>query len=75
MGSRASNHFQSDRPESGGADRHNEHETSGLLAREKQQFAAEEADKARTSKKRARQEAKQPAAKPAVDPASRTRQH
>jgi hypothetical protein len=73
MGTRASTHFQSDRPESGGADRHNEHENSGLLDREKQKFAAEEAEKARTSKKRAGKEAKQSIPKPVVDPASRKR--
>ena len=50
MANRGSNHFQTDRPESGGADRHNEHENSGLLDRDKQKFAAEEAEKARTSK-------------------------
>jgi len=73
MGTRASTHFQSDRPESGGADRHNEHENSGLLDREKQKFAAEEAEKARASKKRAGKEAKPSAPKPVVDPASRKR--
>ena len=73
MGTRSSNHSQSDRPESGGTDRHGEHEKSGLLAREKQRFGAEEAEKGRTSKKRASSEAKQLASKPAVAPASRKR--
>jgi len=71
MGSKPSNNFQSDRPESGGADRSGERENSGLLERGKQKFAAEEAEKARSSKKRARREAGQPPSKPVVDPASR----
>jgi hypothetical protein len=53
MGNKPSNNYQSDRPESGGADRSDERESSGLLEREKQKFAAEEAEKARTSKERA----------------------
>jgi hypothetical protein len=59
MGLRQPNHLQTDRPESGGADRHNERETSGLLEKQKEQFAVEEAKKARS--------------KPSVDPASRKR--
>lgn len=43
MGVKPSNHFQSDRPESGGADRDGERENSGLLEREKQKFASERA--------------------------------
>jgi hypothetical protein len=39
MGSKPSNIFQMDRPESGGADRKEEREASGLLDREKQKFA------------------------------------
>jgi hypothetical protein len=39
MGSKPSNIFQMDRPESGGADRKEEREASGLLNREKQKFA------------------------------------
>jgi len=73
MNRRPSNHFQTDRPESGGADRHNEHENSGLLEREKQKFAAEQAEKARVSKERADAETKQPTTKSVVDPASRKR--
>ena len=46
MGSKPSNIFQMDRPESGGADRKEEREASGLLDREKQKFA-----EARTRKK------------------------
>jgi hypothetical protein len=73
MGGKPSNNFQSDRPESGGADRSEERENSGLLEREKQKFAAEQANKARTSKERASTEATsgQPASKPDVNPASR----
>jgi hypothetical protein len=73
MNRRPSNHFQTDRPESGGADRQNERENSGLLAREKQKFAAEEAEKARVSQARAEKEAKQPITKPVVDPSARKR--
>ena len=71
MGHKPSNNFQSDRPESGGAEHNDERENSGLLERGKQKFAAEEAEKARASKKRASREAGQPASNPAVDPASR----
>jgi len=56
MGTKPSNNFQSDRPESGGADRRDERENSGLLSREKEKFAAEQAEKVRSSKKRAREE-------------------
>jgi hypothetical protein len=45
MGGRESNNMQSDRPESGGADKDNQHENSGLLAREKKKFAEEEVEK------------------------------
>lgn len=39
MGHKPSNIFQMDRPESGGADRKEEREASGILGREKQEFA------------------------------------
>src|SRR5205809_863221 len=39
MGSKPSNNFQMDRPESGGADRKAEREASGLLDRAKEEFA------------------------------------
>ena len=42
MGSKPSNNFQSDRPESGGADKDMEHEKSGLLERDKEKFAIEQ---------------------------------
>jgi hypothetical protein len=42
MGSKPSNAFQMNRPESGGADRDELREKSGLLEREKQEFAASE---------------------------------
>jgi hypothetical protein len=45
MGGKPSNNFQSDRPESGGADRDSERENSGLLDREKEKFAEEEVEK------------------------------
>jgi hypothetical protein len=40
-----SNNFQSDRPESGGADHNSERENSGLLERDKQKYAADHATK------------------------------
>jgi hypothetical protein len=43
MGTKPSNNFQSDRPESGGADRDGERENSGLLERDKQKFASDRA--------------------------------
>lgn len=42
MGSKASNFFQSDRPESGGADKDMQREKSGLLDIDKERFAAEQ---------------------------------
>jgi hypothetical protein len=42
MGSKASNVFQSDRPESGGADKDMQREKSGLLEIDKERFAAEQ---------------------------------
>ena len=45
MGGKPSNQIPSNRPESGGADRDNAKETSGLLERSKQEFAAGEQKK------------------------------
>lgn len=45
MGMKPSNNFQSDRPESGGADKDNQRENSGLLERDKARFAQDEAEK------------------------------
>ena len=45
MGSKPSNAMQSNRPESGGADHNDVQEKSGLLEREKQQFAQAEQEK------------------------------
>ena len=45
MGGKASNNFQSDRPESGGADKDMQREKSGLLDRAKETFAVEEHEK------------------------------
>lgn len=75
MGTKPSNNFQSDRPESGGADRSDERENSGLLERDKQKFAAEQAEKGRSSKKRARAEEEGVKAKSEVDPATRNSKH
>ena len=43
MGTKPSNNFQSDRPESGGADRNGERESNGLLDRDKEKFASDHA--------------------------------
>ena len=45
MGGKASNHMQSDRPESGGADKDMQREKSGLLDIEKEKFAEEQVEK------------------------------
>jgi hypothetical protein len=45
MGGKASNNFQSDRPESGGADRDMIREKSGLPELDKERYAVEQADR------------------------------
>lgn len=45
MGGKASNFMQSDRPESGGADKDMQREKSGLLELDKERFAAEQQEK------------------------------
>ncbi|NUO40251.1 MAG: hypothetical protein HOQ17_11160 [Gemmatimonadaceae bacterium] len=45
MGGKASNYMQSDRPESGGADKDMIREKSGLLERDKEKLATEEQEK------------------------------
>jgi hypothetical protein len=45
MGGKASNNLQSNRPESGGADRDMQREKSGLLERDKERFAVDEHEK------------------------------
>ena len=45
MGGTSSNNLQSDRPESGGADKDMQREKSGLLERDKEKFAVEEQEK------------------------------
>ena len=45
MGGKPSNNMQSDRPESGGADKDMAREKSGLLERDKAKFAEEEVEK------------------------------
>ena len=45
MGGKASNFLQSNRPESGGADKDMQREKSGLLDRDKERFAAEQAER------------------------------
>ena len=57
MGAKPSNNMQSDRPESGGADKDMLREKSGLLDRDKARFATEESEKHAESSARARREA------------------
>ena len=45
MGSKPSNNFQSDRPESGGADKDNQRQNSGLTDLDKERFAVEQAER------------------------------
>jgi hypothetical protein len=45
MGGKASNYLESDRPESGGADRDMLREKSGLPDRDKEKFATEQAER------------------------------
>jgi hypothetical protein len=45
MGGKASNNFQSDRPESGGADRDMLREKSGLTDRDRERYAVEQAER------------------------------
>lgn len=45
MGSKPSNNFQSDRPESGGANKDMQREKSGLLDLDKEKFAEEQVEK------------------------------
>jgi hypothetical protein len=45
MGGKASNFFQSDRPESGGADKDMQRENSGLLEIDKERYAAEQKER------------------------------
>ena len=45
MGGKSSHFIPSNRPESGGADHDEQREKSGLLEREKQEFAARDAEK------------------------------
>jgi hypothetical protein len=62
MGSKASNNYQSNRPESGGADKDMMQEKSGLLEREKDAFAASQKAK-QEAKPQANPENPRPAAK------------
>lgn len=45
MGGKASNNFQSNRPESGGADKDMRLEKSGVLEQDKEKFAIDEQEK------------------------------
>jgi len=49
MGAKPSNNFQSDRPESGGADKDMAREKSGLPDRDKERFAQGQAEERDTS--------------------------
>jgi hypothetical protein len=52
MGSKPSNNFQSDRPESGGADKDMSREKSGLPDRDKERFAQEQAERREAAPRR-----------------------
>ena len=56
MGTKPSNNFQSDRPESGGADRNGERENNGLLEREKEKLASDMAKQREKNEARVRGE-------------------
>jgi hypothetical protein len=60
MGSKPSNNFQSDRPESGGADKDMSREKSGLPDRDKERFAQEQAERREAAPRR-------PHASPSID--------
>jgi hypothetical protein len=45
MGAKSSNNFQSNRPESGGADKDDQREKSGLTELDKERFAVEQAER------------------------------
>ena len=47
MGGKSPNNLQSDRPESGGADRDDIRERSGILDKEKEEFAKRDAERRR----------------------------
>ena len=53
MGGKAPNFIPSNRPESGGADKDGKREKSGLLEREKNEFAAADQEKQNTKHDRA----------------------
>ena len=53
MGTKPSNNYQSDRPESGGADRDGEREKSGLLDKDKEKYASDMARKREGEEKEA----------------------
>lgn len=49
MGGKSSNNMQSDRPESGGADRDDIRERSGILDRDKDEFSKHDAERKRAA--------------------------
>ena len=57
MGNKSSHFYQANRPESGGADRKDEREKTGLHERDKQQFAAKESEERDIMIPRAKSEA------------------
>ena len=58
MGGKASNFMQSDRPESGGADKDMQREKSGLLERDKERFAAEQQERNESQRNESQREQK-----------------
>ena len=78
MGHKPSNSYQMNRPESGGADRDEQRENSGLLERDKQEFAAQQSERQHERQPvppKAKDEldpGEAPAREPGADPASGT---
>ena len=57
MGNKSSHFYQANRPESGGADRKDEREKTGLHERDKQEFAASESEERESMIPRSKNEA------------------
>lgn len=59
MGGKASNNFQSDRPESGGADRDMLREKSGLTDRDRERYAVEQAERQASAREASEKKARE----------------
>lgn len=75
MGGKASNNFQSDRPESGGADRDMIREKSGLTDRDRERYAIEQAERQASAREASEKKAGEPAGdEPNDDPNPESRE-